>query len=142
MLAIVFWIVVAITVVVLDATTGSFLFCWFAVGALGAIVSSFLGVTFGVQIIIFLILSIVTIAIGYPWAKKNFKKTIEYTPLMEEKYIGKVLIAEDEIKGKSKIKLEGIYWTVDSKFEIVKKGEKFRITSIEGNKLIIKREEE
>ena len=141
MLPVIIWVIVAIGVVLLDAITGSFLFCWFAVGALGAMLGAFAGVDFGIQILIFLVLSIITISIGYPWAKKMFKQTLKHTPLMEEKYIGMVLVAEEDFQGKTRVKIEGNYWTVDSGFDKIKKGEKFKITEILGNKLMVVREE-
>lgn len=141
MLPVIMWIVIAITVVLIDAATGSFLFCWFAVGALGAMVAALFGATLGVQIILFFVLSIVTVLLGYPWAKKKFKDTIQHTPLMEEKYIGMVIVADEDIQGKARIKLDGCYWTVDSGFEKILKGERFKIKEIVGNKLMIMREE-
>lgn len=141
MLPIILWIIVAIGVVLLDALTGSFLFVWFSVGAVGAIIASFAGASMGVQILVFLVLSVITISIGYPWAKKKFKKTLKHTPLMEEKYIDMILVAEEDFQGKTRVKLDGIYWTVDSGLEKINKGEKYKITQIEGNKLTIKREE-
>lgn len=140
MVPIIFWIIVAIGVVLLDALTGSFLFVWFSVGAIGALVAYFLGASTGVQILVFLILSVITISVGYPWSKRKFKKTIQHTPLMEEKYIDKILVAEEDFQGKTRIKLDGNYWTADSGFEKINKGEQFKIIKIDGNKIIVKGE--
>ena len=140
-MTILFWILLAVCVVVLDALTGSFLFCWFAIGALGATIAELLGVGFAGQILTFLVISITTIAIGYPWAKKKFKENVKHTPLREEGYIGKTFIAEENIISKSRVKLDGTYWTVDNEGIEIKKGEKYTISEIKGNKLVIKREE-
>lgn len=141
MVPIIFWLIVAIGVVLLDALTGSFLFVWFSVGAIGALVAYFLGASAGVQILVFLILSVITISIGYPWSKKKFKKTIQHTPLMEENYIDRVLIAEEDFQGKTRVKIDGIYWTADSGSEKINKGQKIKIIKIDGNKLMVIREE-
>ena len=43
---------------------------------------------------------------------------------------------------KSEIKVSGIYWTAINKGPKINKGDKFIITGIEGNKLIIKLKED
>lgn len=138
----IFWIILGIIVFVLDIATSSFLFMWFAIGAFVAMVAALLGASIGVQIIIFLSISIVTISIGYPWARKKFKDSVKRTPLMEETYIGKVLKAEEDIEERGKAKLGGVYWAVLNKGKIIKKGESFKIVRFEGNKLVIEKEEE
>lgn len=137
----IFWIIVCIIVIAVDILTSNFLFSWFAVGALLALIASATGVEFTIQIIIFLVTSIITIAIGYPITKKKFKDTVKRLPLMEEKYIGKVMVAEEDIIDKGRVKLEGSYWTVENKGVEIKKGDKFVILSIEGIKLSIIKEE-
>ena len=60
-------------------------------------------------------------------------------PLMEETYIGKILIAEKDIETKAQIKVGGEYWTAVNEGEKITKNEKFEITGIDGIKLKIKR---
>lgn len=136
----IFWIILGIVVFVLDIATSSFLFIWFSIGAVAAMIASLMGASVGAQVIIFLAVSIVTISIGYPWARKKFKSSVAHTPLMEENYIGKVLKAEDDIEERGKAKLSGVYWAVINKGETIKKGESFKIVRFEGNKLIIEKE--
>lgn len=142
MLSIITWIIIAVFAVVIDIATSSFLFCWFAVGALAAMVGALFGVTVTVQILIFLVVSIITIAICYPWAMKKFKNSIKRIPLMEETYIGRVIKAEEDIEKKSRIKVDGIYWAIQNNGETIKTGSNFIITGIEGNKLVVKKEED
>ena len=61
---------------------------------------------------------------------------------MEQTYIGKEMIADEDMEEKSKIKVSGIYWTAYNKGKTIKKGEKYTITGIEGNKLIVKLKED
>lgn len=58
---------------------------------------------------------------------------------MEENYIGKTYIAEEDIIGSTRLKVEGSYWTGENEGEKILKGEKFVISGISGNKLIIKK---
>ena len=140
--SIIFWIIIAAVAIIIDIATSNFLFVWFAVGAIVAMLGSFIGLTFGIQIIIFLVISLITVSLGYPWAKKKFKNSTVRTPLMEEKYIGRVMKAEENILDRAKVKVDGIYWTVVNTGEEINSGDNFKIIGIDGIKLIIKKEGE
>lgn len=142
MVEVIIWILVAIAVVAIDILTSSFIFMWFSLGAIVAIILSLLGISVAWQIIAFLVVGIATVSIGYPWAKKKFKADVNHVPTMEQTYIGKEMIADEDMEEKSKIKVSGIYWTAYNKGKTIKKGEKYTITGIEGNKLIVKLKED
>ncbi|MGN0025754.1 MAG: NfeD family protein [Clostridium sp.] len=142
MSAVIIWIIIAAIAIIIDIATSNFLFAWFTIGAIAAMIADLFGISFGVQVIIFLVINLITVSLGYPWAKKKFKKSVKRTPLMEETYIGRVMKAEEDIIEKAKVKVDGIYWTVLNKGEEIKTGENFEIIGIEGIKLIIKKEEE
>lgn len=142
MSTVIIWIIIAAIAIIIDIATSNFLFAWFTIGAIAAMIADLFGISFGVQVIIFLVINLITVSLGYPWAKKKFKKSVKRTPLMEETYIGRVMKAEEDIIEKAKVKVDGIYWTVLNKGEEIKRGENFEIIGIEGIKLIIKKEEE
>ena len=142
MVEVIVWILVAIAVIAIDIVTSSFIFMWFSLGAIVAIILSLLGISVAWQIIAFLVVGIETVSIGYPWAKKKFKADVNHVPTMEQTYIGKEMIADEDMEEKSKIKVSGIYWTAYNKGKTIKKGEKYTITGIEGNKLIVKLKED
>ena len=139
---IILWIIIAAVAILIDIATSSFLFVWFTVGAIAAMIAEVLGVSFGIQIIIFLVVNLITVSLGYPWAKKKFKTSVKRTPLMEETYIGRVMKAEENIGQRAKVKVDGIYWTVQNTGEEIKAGDNFKIIGIDGIKLIIEKEEE
>ena len=142
MIEVIIWILVAIFLVVIDIITSSFIFMWFSLGALVAIILSLLNFTVLYQIIAFLIIGVVTISIGYPLAKKKFKTDVKQVPTMEETYIGKTMTAEEDMGETSLINVSGIYWTAYNKGRVIKKGEEYTITGIEGNKLIVSSKED
>ena len=142
MVEVIVWILAAIAVIAIDIVTSSFIFMWFSLGAIVAIILSLLGISVAWQIIAFLVVGIATVSIGYPWAKKKFKADVNHVPTMEQTYIGKEMIADEDMEEKSKIKVSGIYWTAYNKGKTIKKGEKYTITGIEGNKLIVKLKED
>lgn len=142
MVEVIVWILVAIAVIAIDIVTSTFVFMWFSLGAFVAIILSLIGISVAWQIVAFLVIGVATVSIGYPWAKKKFKADVNHVPTMEQTYIGKEMIANEDMEEKSKIKVSGIYWTAYNKGKIIKKGERYTITGIEGNKLIVKLKED
>ena len=135
--AIILWLVIGVGVILLDIGTSLFLFVWFAIGSVVAIIAALVGLSFAWQLILFGISSIIAISIGYPWSRKKFKNTVNRTKLMEEEYIGKTFIASEDIDYRYRFKVSGIYWTGENKGEKILKGQKFQLVGIEGNKLVI-----
>lgn len=137
-----FWAIIAAIFITIDIVTSNFLFAWFSIGAFFAMIADLLGISFGVQVVLFLVINLITISIGYPWAKRKFNSGVKRLPLMEENYIGRIIKAEEDIEEKARIKINGVYWTVQNSGEKIIKDEKFNIIGIDGIKLIIKKEEE
>ena len=73
MFEIIIWLLIAFLVIVIDIVTSSFIFMWFSIGAIAAIILSLLGLAIKIQILAFLIIGIAMVCVGYPWAKKKFK---------------------------------------------------------------------
>ena len=136
---VVFWLIVAFAVIAIDIMTSNFCFMLFSVGAVAAAICGTLGLPLIIQIIVFAILNIISLMIGYPVLKKKFKVKQGNMPLMEEKYIGKVMESEKEVTNKAQVKVNGEYWTVINEGDKINKGDKFIITGIEGIKLKIEK---
>ena len=139
---IIIWLVIAVALIGIDVVTSSFIFMWFSIGALLAIILAFIEISIVWQLIVFLVTGIILIILGYPWAKKKFKVEKNHTLTMEETYIGRVMTANEDIVEKAKIKVDGVYWTAYNKTKKINKGEQFIISGIEGNKLVVKLKEE
>lgn len=133
------WSIIGIIALTVDLITSAFIFIWFTVGAIAAVIANLLGCSTAVQILLFIVVSALFTAVGYPFAKKTIKKTVAKTPTTEEGYIGRQFTIENDIVEKSTMKIDGIYWTVRNDGEAVKKGDKVQITGIEGNKLLIRK---
>ena len=138
---IIIWLVIAVGLIAIDVVTSSFIFMWFSIGALLAIILAFIEVSIVWQFIVFLVTGIILIILGYPWVKKKFKVEKNHTLTMEETYIGRVMTANEDIVEKAKIKVDGVYWTAYNKTKKINKGEQFIISGIEGNKLVVKLKE-
>lgn len=137
MLLTVFWIIVAIVMIVIDLATSAFLFCWIGFAAIVSMILNLFSLSFLIQVIAFGIISLILILVGYPLVKKKFKTNINSLPLMEENYIGMIFEAEERIENTAQIKISGIYWVVVNEGEVIEKGDKFIIKDIRGNKFII-----
>lgn len=135
----VFWLIIAICAFTIDILTSNFCFMLFSIGAVVAAICGTLGVPFIGQVMIFSIISIISLSIGYPWLKKKYRIMHKNTPLMEETYIGNIMESEKEIGSKSQVKVGGEYWTVINEGDVIHAGEKFIITGIQGIKLKIKK---
>lgn len=135
---IIFWLVVAIILVAVDILTSAFIFCWFSIGAIAALILKLMNFGFTGQFLCFTVVSLIAIAIGYPLTKNAVKKSVKHTPLMEETYIGKIFTAEEDIEETGRVKVGGNYWTTENVGKKILKGQKFQVTGIEGNKLTIK----
>lgn len=133
----VIWIVIAAGCLALDIATSAFLFVWFTVGGMAAIIANLLNYGSTVQIVTFIIVSALFTAVGYPLAKRTIKKTVPITKTMEQGYVGRELVVSDEVVDKALVKLDGIYWTVKNQGRPIAKGDKVKITGIEGNKILI-----
>lgn len=136
-----FWVFIAFALIVVDLITSSFVFMWFSIGALINILLSMFNVPFLYQVIVFFAVGICMVIIGYPWVKRKIEATCDSFKPMEENYIGKVMRAESDIDDTTRIKVGGIYWTACNTGELIKQGESFIITGIDGNKLEIKLKE-
>jgi len=133
----IFWIIVALGALAIDIATSAFLFIWFAVGAIAAIIAIAFNASIGAQAIIFVAVSAAATAVGYPIVKKTIKKTVKKTLTMEEAYIGNEFTITKDIDIKAHIKFQGIYWTVKNVGKPLTNGDLVQIIGIEGNKLLI-----
>ena len=67
------WIIIGVIALAIDIFTSAFLFCWFAAGALAALICNLLGMSLGVQVLVFFIVSAVLAIICYPIVKRKIK---------------------------------------------------------------------
>jgi len=126
----IFWVAVAIAALAVDIASSSFIFIWFAIGAIAAIIAMVFNVSIIAQAIIFGAVSAIFMAIGYPIVKKTIKKTVTKTLTMEEGYIGIEFTITKDIDEKANIKFQGIYWTVKNVGKPLKKGDLVQVIGI------------
>lgn len=137
--SLILWIVVGVVAIGIDIATSAFLFVWFTLGSIAAGIAQIFGYSFIVQLIIFIVVSGMLIVLVYPIVKKSIKKSVKPTLTREKTYIGKIVVADEDVIEKRSIKVDGVYWNVIEEGEVLQKGDKAEIVGIEGNKIIIKK---
>ena len=135
------WLIASAIMFILEIVTISFLLFFPALGAFLAFLCAIFGASIQVQIITFVISSILLIAFIRPIVTKFFKA--KDVAMNSESVIGKnaVVIKEiDNLHGKGQVKVAGEIWSaVSSTDENIEEGSTVIILKIEGVKLIVKK---
>ena len=133
------WIALAVVFSVIEALTAQIVTVWFAVGSIGSIIANVLGASPLIQMIIFVLISLLTLIIARPYLRKFTKTKVQPTNL--DMCIGKEAIVTEEINntlGTGQAKIRGTMWTARSKNDsVIPEGSLVIVESIEGVKLIV-----
>lgn len=133
------WLAVIVLAAILEGVTAQLVSIWFVVGGIGALIASLFRVSPGLQVLLFVVLTAVTLAATRPFVKKimNFKRT----DTNAGRYIGQtgsVTVEINNILGTGQVNVRGSIWTARSEDgTVIPAGERVFIKSIEGVKLIV-----
>ena len=138
------WLAVAIVLLVVEIITLGLTTIWFAGGALVACIAAALQADFLVQMILFLVVSVVLLFFTRPVAIRYMNKN--RTKTNSESLVGKEAVVLQEInnlKASGQVQLNGIEWTAraENMEDVIEKGAIVCIKKIEGVKLIVTRKE-
>ncbi len=133
------WAVLIVVFLIIEGATAGLTSIWFAAGALTALAVTFLGGPVWLQIVLFIAVSVVTLILTRPLAKKFVNKKIQ--PTNADKVIGgTATVTEriDNVAGIGAVSVGGRIWTARSATgEIIEEGTLTEIKSIEGVKLLV-----
>lgn len=134
------WFVLFAVLLVIELLTVNLVTVWFAFGAVAAIICSFFTDSIFIQLLVFLITSVMTLLVMKPLLKRF--KSFDITPTNLDRVIGKIgevtkSIDQDKY---GEVKILGSTWTASSKSHI-NIGERVKVLSIDGVKLIVQKEE-
>ena len=137
----IYWIVLFLLLLLIELATVNLVSIWFALGALAAFVTSFFTDTIFIQLLVFVVVSVVALFITLPIVKK-FKRKERIVPTNLDRVIGKEVEVTKPIKPNhyGEVEVFGTKWTAtsDKVFEV---GDKAIVDRIDGVKLIVKKEE-
>lgn len=133
------WFALLIVFVVAEAVTVNMVSAWFAAGALAALVTALLGGKLWLQVVVFLAVSAVALALLRPIAKKYFTPKITHTNV--DALTGKTCLcvtAVDNLTGVGQVKIGDVEWTARSTTgEPIPAGAQVKIDRVEGVKVYV-----
>lgn len=135
------WAGVFLVTLILEIITVDLVSIFFTVGSLVAFILALCGVGTNIQIIVFLIVSIILLASLRAIFMKLLKNNKEKTNI--DSVIGTVHTLQKAIQEEEagELKLNGIVWrAISQNNETIDAGEKVQIVEVQGNKLIVKKE--
>ena len=134
-----FWLIALIVLLVGEAITIGLTFVWFAVGALGALSVAVLGGALWLQVVIFLALSGVTLALARP-VFARFLKT-SHAATNADRVIGQTAVVTEQIdnlSGTGQVNVAGQIWSARSAHDVVIPREtEVRVLKISGVKVLV-----
>ena len=136
----IFWLIAFILFVVGEAVTVGLVSIWFAVGSLGALAAAALGGGLWLQIVIFLLLSALSLMLlkplsrkwmaGHKAARTNADRVIGETALVTEDI--------DNTMATGQVQVDGQIWTARSAHGVViPAGSRVKVLSIQGVKVMV-----
>ena len=108
---IIFWIIVLVATILLEAATFALVSMWFAAGSIVALIAASLGAPTWLQFTLFILVSAILLIFTRPLLKKLFPK--KFIPTNSELLVGQnaIVIEEiDTVKGVGRVRLNGVDW--------------------------------
>ncbi|MBQ8801942.1 MAG: NfeD family protein [Clostridium sp.] len=134
------WLILLVILVAGEAITVGLTFIWFAVGAMGGLLTAVLGGEIWLQVVVFLLLSAVTLILVRPAAAKLLTPGI--SPTNADRVLSQIALVTEEINNiaeTGQVKLFGQVWTARSENgEVIPVQSRVRILRIEGVKVFVK----
>lgn len=137
------WLVLLVVFAVLEGATAGLVSIWFCAGSLVALIATWLGASLPVQIGLFVVVSLIAMAVIRPMARKWFQPRLQKTNadrILDQE--GVVVEEIDNLRAQGQVKVGGIVWTARSSGEeTIPTGARVRVVRIEGVKAIVTTEE-
>lgn len=135
------WLALMVLLLIVEALTAPLVCIWFALGALAALISALFGAAIWLQVVWFLLVSLLTLWLTRPIAVKYLNSRRVATNA--DRVVGaEGVVTEDidNIAGSGAVKLDGKEWTARSAGgENIPSGAVVKGVRIEGVKLIVER---
>ena len=133
------WLVAMIVLLIIEGIVPGLVSIWFAIGAFAAMISAILGAPLWLQVLWFFAVSILTLCLTRPFAKKYVNSRA--TPTNADMLIGKECVVTEEIDnvlGTGAVTVGGKVWTARAEHDApIAAGTTATVLRIEGVKLIV-----
>ena len=136
---IIFWTVLLLLFIAVEAVTVTLVSAWFATGALAAVICTLLGGDIWLQCVLFFVVSAAMLILLRPVAKKHFTPKLTKTNVdAVVGNTGKVTKRIDNDAATGQIKLGAMEWTARSTSgAVIEEGTLIRVDKIEGVKAFV-----
>ena len=134
------WLGILVAMLIIEIVTLGLTTIWFAGGALLAFIVSLLGAGRLIQVVVFLVTSLLLLLITRPIAVKYFNKDREKTNIDSLIGVSGIVTADiNNLQGMGSVQLQGLEWTARSVDDtIIPKGQEVQVESIQGVKLMVR----
>ncbi len=135
------WACAIVLFLVVEAIVPGLVSIWFAVGSIPALISALFGGPIWLQITLFLVTSVVALAVTRPLAKKYVNSRVQ--PTNADMILGKDCVVKetvDNLHGTGAVAIAGKVWTArtEREDEVLAEGSVAEVLRIDGVKLIVK----
>lgn len=136
------WIVAIVLAVLVEAQSAALTAIWFIPGAVVSLILALCNVSWQIQVLVFVLLSLVLLLFGMLFVRKRLKKK-PHIPTNADRIIGmegRVTEEIDAIAATGEVKVDGKRWTARSEDgSVIADGTIVRILRIEGVKVIVEK---
>ena len=136
------WLIAMVVFLIVEAIAPGLVSIWFAFGALAAVLAAMLRAPFWLQLVWFLVISIATLALTRPLAKKYVNGRVQ--PTNADRILGKDCVVReriDNLSGTGAVLADGKVWTARmlQESEHAEPGDIVIARRIEGVKLLVEK---
>lgn len=133
------WFILFLFLLIIELMTVNLVSIWFAIGAIASMISTIWTDSFIVQLIVFIVVSLISLIITKPIVHKLKKDN--FVPTNSDRVIGKVgkVTKDIGVNNYGEVVVFGNTWTAVSSSNIPV-GSKVKVLAIEGVKLIVEEE--
>ncbi len=137
---IIMWLILAAIFIILEFISMGLTTIWFAGGSIVALIAAALGTPWYIQVILFIVVSVVLLVITRPFAEKHLNSKLKDTNL--DSLIGKhaiVITDINNLEDTGQIKLNGVEWTARTTDDndTIEAGNTVMVNKIAGVKAIV-----
>lgn len=133
------WAGLLVAFVVIESLTVQLVSIWFAVGALAALIAKLCSANITVQMVVFVVVSLLALLLTKPLVKRFTHATI--SPTNMDANLGATAIVVSKIDNRNatgEVKLGSLIWLARSvNSEVIEQGQHVTVVHIEGAKLIV-----
>jgi len=135
------WLSVFVIAIIVEALTSGLASIWFAIGAIVALIISFIpGVEWWIEIIVFVVVSGLMLLCLRPLANRLLKRDVINSNIDEIAGKKGIMVKAYDEFSRGEVKINDVIWTAVSadEKEAISEGTKVVVVAVDGNKLIVR----